>query len=492
MDTNDDYLIIGSGAGGSAAAYRLAQSGRRVRLLERGEALPDDGSTLDVDQVIVAGRFKSREIWRDRHGAQFMPEEYFNLGGKTMWYGAALLRFSPQEFSGDIERQCRAWPISYDELAPYYHEAERLLRVRSFAIESDLNRLINRMRRRDPDWRATPLPLALSEDILNYPEEARHFDGFASARGLKADAQHALLAHLRTRPNFALVTGEQVTRLLGAEGTPQRLIGAATACGNTYRARHVILAAGALHSPRLLQRYLEASGLARQLPCYAAVGRHFKRHLLTVVLGVTLARQTDVLRKTVLLLNERFPFNSVQPVGFDAEIIAKLFPRFIPTWFARAFGARAYGFFLQTEEGSVAENRVIAPRVDDELPTLDYDPGRTPRARREHRAFVRAFRAALRGAGYPSFARAIPLAGTAHACGTLVAGDDPANSVVDARGQVHGLENLYVVDGSVLPRVSRVNPSLTIYAWALRVAHLLETRGDANETSATQVFSLRT
>ena len=492
MDTNDDYLIIGSGAGGSAAAYHLVQSGRRVRLLERGEALPDDGSTLDVDQVIVAGRFKSREIWRDRQGAEFAPEEYFNVGGKTMWYGAALLRFSPQEFSGDNERQCRAWPISYDELAPYYDAAERLLRVRRFAIEPDLSRLIDRMRRRDPDWRTVLLPLALSEDILKYPEEARHFDGFASARGLKADAQHALLAHLRQRSNFQLVTGEQVVRLLGAEGAPQRLIGAATARGHTYRARHVILAAGALHSPRLLQRYLETSDLARQLPCYASVGRHFKRHLLTVVLAVTPARQTDVLRKTVLLLNERFPFSSVQPVGFDAEIVAKLMPRFIPAWFARAFGARSYGFFLQTEEGSSAENRVIAPRIDSAPPALDYDAERTPRALREHRAFVRAFRAGLLGARYLGFARTIPLAGTAHACGTLIAGDDPANSVVDAQGRVHGLENLYVVDGSVLPRVSRVNPSLTIYAWALRVAHLLENKGDTNETGVTRVHSLRT
>jgi len=44
--------------------------------------------------------------------------------------------------------------------------------------------------------------------------------------------------------------------------------------------------------------------------------------------------------------------------------------------------------------------------------------------------------------------------------------------VVDATGRVHGIHRLYVVDGSVLPRSSRVNPSLTIYAWALRVGEL--------------------
>jgi choline dehydrogenase-like flavoprotein len=48
--------------------------------------------------------------------------------------------------------------------------------------------------------------------------------------------------------------------------------------------------------------------------------------------------------------------------------------------------------------------------------------------------------------------------------------------VVDAGGRVHGMEGLYVVDGSILPRSSRVNPSLTIYAWSLRVARALSLR----------------
>ena len=60
-------------------------------------------------------------------------------------------------------------------------------------------------------------------------------------------------------------------------------------------------------------------------------------------------------------------------------------------------------------------------------------------------------------------------------CGTLITGNDLHQSVVDRNGKVHGLNNLYVVDGSILPRISRVNPALTIYAWALRTAdHLLQ------------------
>jgi len=69
------------------------------------------------------------------------------------------------------------------------------------------------------------------------------------------------------------------------------------------------------------------------------------------------------------------------------------------------------------------------------------------------------------------------MGGTAHAVGSLVTGDDPKASVVDPHGKVHGMENLYVGDGSPLPRVSRVNPSLTIFAWGLRLgAHLAGTK----------------
>jgi choline dehydrogenase-like flavoprotein len=70
------------------------------------------------------------------------------------------------------------------------------------------------------------------------------------------------------------------------------------------------------------------------------------------------------------------------------------------------------------------------------------------------------------------------LAGTAHACGTMVAGNDSVNSVVDGNGKVHGMTNLYVADGSILPRSSRVNPALTIYAWSLRLATKLITKNE--------------
>ncbi|QSA95777.1 FAD-dependent oxidoreductase [Methylococcus sp. EFPC2] len=467
-----DYLVIGSGAGGSAAAYRLAETGRSVLLVEKGEALPTDGSTLDFRQVMGDGRFKSRENWLDRKNRPFAPEEYFNLGGKTKWYGAALLRFDPREFEADPAFRCPAWPIAYPELEPWYAQAEELLGLREFPVEPDLLD-IQRKIERPGGWRSRPLPLALKPEIREYEAEARHFDGFASLRGLKADGQNALLARVAQRDTLTVTLGRPVRELLGDDADPRHIVGVRLADGQVHRADQILLAAGALHSPRLLQRYLAAHDLIGTLPGTRSVGRHFKRHILTALVAVSPTRKTDVLRKTALWLHEDFPHGSIQPLGFGADVLASLLPHRVPRPLALAFGTRAYGFFLQTEDGSHADNRVLA-EAGGRPPQLDYDTARLPEAEREHGAMVKSFRRALFKAGYPSVTRPIPLAGTAHACGTLVSGDDPARSAVDRHGKVHGLENLYVADGSILPRIGRVNPALTIYAWALRLAdHLI-------------------
>jgi choline dehydrogenase-like flavoprotein len=497
MNSSYDYIIVGSGAGGCAAAYRLVKAGKRVLLIEKGQSLPMDGSTLDLRKVIRQGVFKSKEPWLDKHGRQFVPEEYFNVGGKTKWYGAALLRYGAHEFDAEPEFQCLPWPIAYRDLAPYYEEAETLLGVRHFEIEPDLKVIVDRIARRRSGWQIEPLPLGLAAEIQHHADEARHFDGFASVKGLKAEGQSALLRRLHGYDNLTIVTGQPVHTLQGDYQAPRRIIGVALADGRRFNGHTVLLAAGALHSPRLLQGYLTSSGLAKQMPNYPVIGSYFKRHLLTALLALSRSRKADLVRKTALLLHEKFPHSSIQPLGFDGELIATLFPSFVPPAIARVFAERSYGFFLQTEEGSHERNRVIAGdngkgrSGGKSYPSLHYDPKLMPRAVTEHRQLVRGFRHTLLSAGYASFVKAIPLAGTAHACGTMVAGNDPRESVVDASGKVHGMENLYVVDGSVLPRISRVNPSLSIYAWALRVAHLLSTRGQSYEEATSRADTVR-
>jgi choline dehydrogenase-like flavoprotein len=479
-----DAIVIGSGAGGAAAAYKLALGGLRVLVLEKGTYLPTDGSTLDIQRVVHQGQFLSQEPWLDGQGRRIVPEEHFNVGGKTKWYGAALLRFAEREFAPDLPHDCRGWPLAPRELAPYYEEAERLLGVRIIANEPDLARMLTRLRARSPEWRSQPIPMALAGDIAAHVAEAAHFDGFASAAQLKGEAEHSLLSQLRSRDNFRLLVDAEVAALLGSQAGPATVSGVRLTDGRIFRAPHVFLAAGALHSPRLLASYMRSTGLDNTLPAAQHVGRHLKLHLLTAMISLSIGVKTDLIRKTTLLVNERFPHSSVQPLGFDDELIATLLPRALPPPARRLISRRAYGFFLQTEDGSDPRNRVQDGSGTATLPILDYDERRVLPAAREHRAFSRALQGALARAGMVSFTRRIGLKGTAHACGSLVCGQSAADSVVDTEGRVHGMQGLYVVDGSILPRSSRVNPSLTIYAWGLRAGQRVARQFQEREAPA--------
>jgi choline dehydrogenase-like flavoprotein len=465
-----DAIIIGSGAGGAAAAYRLALAGLNVLMLEKGDYLPKDGSTLSTQRVVHERGFLSREGWIDADGHVLTPEEHFNVGGKTKWYGAALLRPAEHEFLPDTAYGCPGWPLGLPELVPYYHQAEILLGVRTFDREPGLTRILSKI---NESWLSQPIALSLAGNISQNRIEASHFDGFASVAGLKGEAETSIIELLRTRPNFALLRNAEVHTLCGSADSTATITGVRLQNGREILAPRVFLAAGALHSPRLLARYLAASNLESILPAAAHIGRNLKLHLLTAMVALSTRPVTDLIRKTVLITNEEFPHSSVQPLGFDAELIATLVPKVVPRSLRAAIGLHSYGFFLQTEDGSDARNRVHESETDLQPSTMDYDESRLPQARREHKQFVRAFRRALLGARLLSFTQRIGLNGTAHVCGTLVCGHDPKNSVVDANGRVHGMNGLYVVDGSVLPRSTRVNPSLTIYAWALRVGDLV-------------------
>jgi choline dehydrogenase-like flavoprotein len=150
----------------------------------------------------------------------------------------------------------------------------------------------------------------------------------------------------------------------------------------------------------------------------------------------------------------------------------------VPKFVTNAIGARAFGFFVTTEDGSHPHNRIISGGGDSGIPTADYSLDRLPPAQAEHSKAVADFTRRLLHVGLAGVDRYLGLAGSAHALGSMVTGADPRTSVVDPHGKVHGMEGLYVGDGSVLARSSRVNPALTIYAWGLRLGeHLANQAG---------------
>ena len=131
MTEHYDVIIVGTGAGGGTLAAHLAPTGKRILLLERGGWLPRQPQNWDTREVFVENRYVSPDTWLDGAGKPFQPQVHYFVGGATKLYGAALYRLRKEDF-GELQHHdgsSPAWPISYDELEPYYTRAEQMYRV---------------------------------------------------------------------------------------------------------------------------------------------------------------------------------------------------------------------------------------------------------------------------------------------------------------------------------------------------------------------------
>src|SRR5262245_44658694 len=93
-----DVIIIGTGAGGGTLLHSLAAAGKSVLVLERGDFVPREQENWDPRSVNVAGRYQTKEVWKDKNGDDLHPHTNYCVGGNTKFYGAALFRFRKEDF----------------------------------------------------------------------------------------------------------------------------------------------------------------------------------------------------------------------------------------------------------------------------------------------------------------------------------------------------------------------------------------------------------
>src|SRR5438874_1031129 len=231
-----DVIIIGPGAGGGTLAHKLAPSGKRILLLERGGYLPREPENWDSREVFLKDRYLSDEVWYDKDGEAFKPHQQYFVGGNTKFYGAILFRLRERDF-GEIRHHSGmspAWPIGYDELEPYYAEAERLYLVHGQAGEDPTEPWRSgafphpavshepRIQQLHDDLVATghnPFHLPVGVDLVeDDPEAGRcvrcdRFDGFPCLADGKADAHICCVRPALKHKNVKLLTHARVQRL---------------------------------------------------------------------------------------------------------------------------------------------------------------------------------------------------------------------------------------------------------------------------------------
>jgi choline dehydrogenase-like flavoprotein len=511
--THYDVIIIGSGAGGGTLAHRLAPTGARVLLLERGGFVPREKDNWSPQAVNVAAKYHTKETWSTPDGHALHPHTNYYVGGNTKFYGAALFRFREADF-GELRHHgglSPAWPIGYDDLEPYYTEAERLLHVHGergedptepragapfpyprVSHEPRIQQLHDDLARTGHRPFHVPIGVMLDEQR---PEESPCLrcstcDGFPCLVHAKADAEVCCVRPALRHPNVTLLTGAYVSRLeTDASGrTVTRVHVMRDGAPETYSADIVAVSCGAINSAALLLRSASdrhPRGLANSSD---VVGRHYMGHVNSVLLALSTTPNPTVFQKTLGLNDFYFgapdwahPMGHISFVGkLDALTLAAGAPPFVPGFTLEQMAKHSLDFWLTTEDLPDADNRVTLDRNGGIV--LSYAPNNVE----AHQRLIAKLKTILEhlDGGMHLVPRnlfvgqRIPLAGVAHQNGTIRFGRDPRTSALDVHCKAHDLDNLYVVDGSFFCSSAAVNPALTIAANALRVGdHLIDRLG---------------
>lgn len=514
MNPNHQYdvIIIGTGAGGGTLARKLAPSGKRILLLERGGYVQREKDNWSSLAVNVQGKYQTKEVWRDRDGKDLHPHTNYCVGGNTKFYGAALFRLRERDF-GELRHHggvSPAWPISYGDLEPYYTAAESLYQVHGNRGEDPCEPRASgpyphaavshepRMRQLSEDFAAsglrpfhTPLGIMLDE---NDPQRSKCIrcntcDGYPCLLFAKSDAQVLGVDRALEFPNVHLKTHAKVDRLeTSASG---REITRVVVNGETFSAGVVVVSCGAINSAALLLRSANErhpNGLANSS---GVVGRHYMGHTNSVLMAVSKCPNPTVFQKTLAVNDYYFcgpgfdyPMGHISFVGkFDGTTLSAGAPAIAPGFTLDLMARHSLDFWLTSEDLPDPENRVTLDR--DGNIVLSYRPNNEEGHKRLIATLKdlmnRQTKCTVHGheCHQGLFSRSlfvgerIPLAGVAHQNGTVRFGHDPRTSALDANCKAHDIDNLYVVDGSFFPSSAAVNPALTIMANALRVGDRL-------------------
>lgn len=489
-----DILIVGSGMGGATLAYGLKDSGRRVLIVERGERLPREPQNSDPTDVHVRGRYKNAETWYNGvTGAPFTPGLHYWVGGNTKLYGASLPRFRASDFEETRHQDgiSPAWPFRYDELEPYYGAAEAIYTVHG-SLGEDPTEPAHSAPYPHPALEHEPTIAALADSLTAQGLHPFHMatgmtfagddaraacatcDGAPCETGAKADAENCALDPALESDTVDLMTGIRIDRLeTSADGSViTGAIGTRDGRPVAIRARTYVLSAGAVNSAVILLRSTSEAHPDGLSNSSGLVGRNYMVHNSTFVIAVDPRRSNATSWQKTLGLNDwyesgrttRVPLGNVQMLGKLREPMLRNAKRWVPKRLLKAITQRSVDLYLTTEDLPRTTNGI---RLIDDAVHVWW----TTTNSGAHRALVRRVRRAVRRAGYPiALTQRMGIATNSHQCGTMVAGTDPATSVLDPDCRSHEVGNLWVVDSSFFPSSAALNPALTIAANALRVA----------------------
>ena len=523
-----DVIVVGTGMGGGMLGYQLARSGRKVLFVEKGRStLPGTPGTIRAampelaepqasrsaetyyDALARAGRSTDEiEDISGRTSKRFVPFIGSGTGGSSALYGMVCERFFVDDFTprqnfrapGDSTVP-EAWPLSYDQMAPWYTEAEKLLGVRGQPdplrpeaaevglpaappFSADNQPLVDYLAGRG--LHPYHLPMA-----CDYTDDCATCQAHLCPRSCKNDAARNGVLPAVTKHGAHLLAECRVVRLEADRTQVRQVICEHRSDMLALKAKVVVLAAGALVTPVLLLNSRSGNwphGLANGSDW---VGRNLMRHLMDWIevwpqRGCKITNENKEIGLNDFYFWEGQKLGTVQSAGAMASLGSIDMMTNHPGWGPKALRLMSpavrpiYDRFFNgglvltamLEDLPYLDNRVLPsdrPSLDGrQRLRLQYRLHASEIERRavflwQVKEVLKPFRKLTLRTGQNNTT-------LGHVCGTCRFGTDPKTSVLNPQNRAHEVDNLYVVDASFFPSSTGLNPSLTVAANALRVA----------------------
>ncbi|MEM9487167.1 MAG: GMC family oxidoreductase [Cyanobacteria bacterium P01_F01_bin.116] len=509
-DQHYDVIIVGSGAGGGTLAQKLAPTGKKILVLERGGRMAlEEQNRANID-VFKTSRYRSPEQWYDETGEPFSPQANYAVGGNTKIYRATLMRMRDRDFEAVTYQDgiTPEWPLKYKDFEPYYTAAEQLYNVHgdqqndpTEPVHSTayphgasphppvMRPIVEKMVARG--LHPTTLPVSLTQRQDDPTGDAEIF-------GIDAALQHPNVTLKTNAKVVALHTNSSGLEIKGVQADISTPNGQQTVM---YTSNIVVLSCGAVNSAALMLDSVNEKhpdGLANNS---GLVGRNLMKHLMTVIVERANANNKGTFPPSVSVNDfywgygdYNYPMGHIQNSGgllqdlifAEAPPLLSVTARVLPGAGLQQLVKRSIGWWAQTGTLPNPNNRIYWQKdthFGRKRKKLRYEF--TPNNWEAHDRLVFRWMGVLKeiensgiglrsGSLYPRGESPVQVVG--YQCGTARMGTDPATSVLNENCRTHGIENLYVVDSSFFPSCASVSPALTVMANALRVGDYLATQ----------------
>jgi cholesterol oxidase len=535
-----DWLVIGSGFGGSVSALRLSEKGHSVGVLECGRRFADDElprSTADLKRYFWRPFLGMKGIFRLTTFRDVAVVSGCGVGGGSLGY-ANTLYVPPKQFFED-----RQWAEMNDwepALAPHYSEAQRMLGVVQTPTDDPADQLLRELGEElgvGDTYKKTPVGVYFGEPGVTVPDP--FFGGEGPARTGCRECGRCMVGCPHGSKNTLVKNYLYLAEKRGAQVMPERTVIDIRPLGDgsgkdgyevesvrsgawlrkerrVQRARGVVVSAGPLGTNKLLQRCRLNGSLGR---ISARLGELVRTNSESILMVTVPEDYPDDLIKRVAITSSIYPDPNTHietvTYGDDGDSMHRLYTLLVgdgtrvtrplkwlvqvllhPRRLAQVLFPKHYSrrtiiiLVMQTLDNAIALRPREGPFGSLWLKT-EQDPERPiptfiPIANQAAEWFAKR----TGGIAQSSTTEALfNIPTTAHILGGAVIAPDPSSGVIDARQRVYGYENLLVCDGSAIPANVGVNPSLTITALAEHAMSHVPIAGEAAEPASSETVA---